>query len=109
MPFVFALFLGAGRHDPVLRYFRLVVENAPRISMQGLYFKTVLIKLKKTMKKASQIIAATLALAGSLPDIKLSAKDRRELGTKPKATPPRSMSDEELEYYKKHKTLNGYR
>ena len=62
------------------------------------------------MKKALQVIAATMALGGGvLPDIRLSAKDKRDLGKRPQGTPPRSMTEEELEYYKRNKTLNGFK
>lgn len=36
------------------------------------------------------------------------ANDKDDLVKRPQRTPPRSMTKEELEYYKKHKTLNGF-
>ena len=42
----------------------------------------------------------------SIPEMKISAKDRRELSDRRKSTPPRSMTEEELAYYKKHKKLS---
>ena len=60
------------------------------------------------MKKLIQIMAPLMALGDgfSIPEMKISAKDRRELSDRRKSTPPRSMTEEELAYYKKHKKLS---
>lgn len=55
-----------------------------------------------------EIMAASLAMGGAFPDVKISAKDKRVMKDKRPNTPPRSMTTEELAYYKKHKSLNGF-
>jgi len=61
------------------------------------------------MKKMASLIGITMALSGGMfPDIKPSAKDKRAFSDRRKSVPPRSMTPDELEYYKKYKTLIGF-
>ena len=61
------------------------------------------------MNKVMNILAATLALGGGLPDYKLPASAVRQMKDRRPVKPPRSMTPEELEYYKVHKSLNGFK
>ena len=61
------------------------------------------------MRKAAQILLAGLALGGGLPNYKTPASEVRKMKDRRPVTPPRSMTDEELEYYKVHKSLNGFK
>ena len=49
------------------------------------------------------LLATHLAMAGGMPEIKITAKDKRDMKRVIKNTPPRSMTPEEVLYYKKHK------
>jgi len=60
-------------------------------------------------KKMIGIVGAMLALGGQMPEVKFSAKDKREMKDRRTNTPPRSMTPDEKEYYIKHKTLEGYK
>jgi len=61
------------------------------------------------MGKAAQILLAGLALAGEFPEYKIPASAVRKMKDRRPVTPPRSMTNEELEYYKVHKSLNGFK
>lgn len=58
-------------------------------------------------KKLFQLAMLSGLFGGHMPEIKLSAKDRK-VTTDKHYSPPRSMTAEELEHYKKHKNLNGF-
>ena len=60
-------------------------------------------------KKILTHMAALLAMSGgTLPDIKIPASAKRSINDRRPVTPPRSMTPEELAYYKIHKTLKGF-
>lgn len=59
--------------------------------------------------KVAEILMAAAMMGGGLPEVKFSAKDKRTFNNRRPNNPPRSMTAEELEYYQKHKTLNGFK
>lgn len=59
-------------------------------------------------KEIGLLASTMLAIGGELPKIKSSAAQKRMFNDRRKSEPPRSMSEAEKEYYKKHKTLEGF-
>lgn len=59
--------------------------------------------------KIAEILMASAMMGGGLPEVKFSAKDKRSFSDRKPKNPPRSMTAEELEYFQKHKNLNGFK
>lgn len=55
-----------------------------------------------------QLFGLAALSGGRMPEVKLSAKDKRKMNDRRPNNPPRSMTPEEKEYYDRNKNLNGF-